>query len=51
MNIKLDDGTVIPMEIFMQSLEFVKDDIRKELDNDIINKMKAVMNTTPEECE
>ncbi len=44
MNIKLDDKTTIPLEIFMQSLEFIKDDIRQELDNEIINKMKAVMN-------
>ena len=59
MKIMIDDNTEIPWDIFVQSLDMIKNDITQERDNDIINQLKAVMNTdeykpmniTPEEIE
>jgi hypothetical protein len=57
MKIMNNDNQEIPWDIFVQSLDMIKNDITQERDNDIINQLKAVMDTdelrtmniTPEE--
>ena len=39
-HIVLDDGAKIPLDVWVKAGIEIKDDIRAEIDNDIINKLK-----------